>query len=578
MMIAGWALVGLVQAGVVRHALVVGANDGGGVLEPLRFAESDALRFARVLVELGDFDEQLVTVLYRPTQKELRRALAAHANIATRYDDDLFVFYYSGHADGAGLRLGDDRFFFETLKRDFRAVDATLRVGVLDACRSGSVTRFKGAQVTESLFGVSDATLSGEAWLTASAPDELAQESDLLRGGFFTHYLLSGMRGAADVGDDNVVALDELYTYTYQSVVDATGRTGAGTQHPYRNWDLDGTGTLGLTDLRNAEALLRFRHEDQGQIGIFRLPEKQQMAEFYKSPGKPMAIAVPPGGYLVRRRSADQTYEAGFTLHEGQIVNLDDWGRPVMSFGILRGDAFVEAFVQDSEDFERTNHLGDSPAIAGISSLVVPGAGQLYNNQVFKGIAYFGGASLVLSETIVPEGRGRLFDRGFFPMLGVTLWGASIADAVYQVHRRESRRPRMGVTVSTSSGFGSGEWPVHFGVSADVVLRPGLSIGLDRVGYTPSTEGWDTQFASRLMIAKEWPSFRPHVLFGLGVRHGQEPGPSTKQITRTFASAGVGLRYYTVPRYFIEVDGRYEVAGDTSGWVGGLGMGLHLGR
>jgi len=577
MLIAGWALTGLVQAGTVRHALVVGANDGGGVLEPLRFAEADAERFGRVLVELGDFDERLVTILYRPSQEELRHWIAAHANIAKQYEDDLFVFYYSGHADGAGLRLGDERYFFETLKRDFRAVDATLRVGVLDACRSGSVTRFKGAQVTKSLFGVSEQTLTGEAWLTASAPDELAQESDALRGGFFTHYLISGMRGAADVGDDSVVALDELYTYTYQSVVDATGRTGAGTQHPYRNWDLDGTGSLGMTDLRNADALLQLRAEDQGRVGVFRLPEKQQMAEFYKPPGKPMAIAVPPGRYLVRRRHADQTYEAGFTLHEGGRFDLADWGRPVMAFGVPRGD-FVDAFVRESEDFERAHHLDDSPAIAGIASLVVPGAGQLYNDQVLKGLGFFAGAGLVLTEPIVPEGRGRLFERGFFPMLGASLWGASIADAIYQVHRRESRRPRMGVTLSTSAGFGGGEWPVHFGVSADVMLRPGLSIGLDRVGFTPTEQGWDTQFASRLMLAREWSRFRPHASLGLGVRHGQEPGPSTQQITRTFASIGVGMRYYTVPRYFIELDGRYEIAGDTSGWVGGLGMGVHLGR
>ncbi|MEO0600661.1 MAG: caspase family protein [Myxococcota bacterium] len=575
----GWlALAGLAQAGGVRHALVVGANDGGGVLEPLRFAESDAERFARVLVELGDFDEQLVTVLYRPTRETLRRALAHHATIAKDYDDDLFVLYYSGHADGAGLRLGDDRFFFETLKHYFQAIDAKLRVGVLDACRSGSVTRFKGAAVTESLFGADGATLSGEAWLTASAPDELAQESDSLRGGFFTHYLVSGMRGAADVGDDGVIALDELYTYTYQRVVDVTGRTGAGTQHPYRNWDLDGTGNLGLTDLRNAEALLRLRSEDQGQIGIFRLPEKHQMAEFYKPPGKPMAIAVPPGRYLVRRRHGDETFEAGFMLHEQGKYDLANWGRPVMSFGVSRGDPFAEAFVRESEDFERRNHLDDSPAIAGIASLVVPGAGQLYNDQVFKGFLYFGGASLVLAETIVPEGRGRLFERGFFPMLGASLWGASIADAIYQVHRREAHRPKMGVTLSTSAGYGPGEWPVHFGLSVDVMLRPGLSIGLDRVGVTPSEQGWDGQFASRLMIATEGRRLRPHLLVGLGVRHGQQPGPGTKQVTRTFASAGVGLRYYTVPRYFIEFDGRYEVAGDASGWVGGLGMGIHLGR
>jgi len=573
-----WAAMGLAHAGVVRHALVIGANDGGGVLERLRFAESDAERFARVLVELGDFDEQLVTVLYEPDQETLRRALAIHADVAKEYDDDLFVFYYSGHADGSGLRIGDDRFFFETLRHDFRAIDATLRIGVLDACRAGTVTRFKGAQVTESLFGTTASTLEGEAWLTASAPAELAQESDALRGGFFTHYLVSGMRGAADVGDDKVVALDELYTYTYQRVVDATGRTGSGTQHPYRNWDLDGTGSLGLTDLRNAEALLRLRAEDQGQVGIFRLPEKQQMAEFYKPAGKPMAIAVPPGRYLALRRHGQELYEAGFTLHEQGEVDLSNWGRPLLTLGTARGGPTIDAFVKDSEDFERKSRLDDSPAIAGIASLVVPGAGQVYNDQVFKGFAFFGGASLVLAQTVVPEDRGRLFDRGFLPMLGLGLWGASIADAVYQVHRREAHRPEMGVTLSTATGFGSGEWPVHFGLSADVMLRPGLSIGLDRVGITPSDQGWDTQFASRLMVASEGRRVRPHLLVGIGVRHGQEPGPSTQQVTRTFASAGVGFRYYTVPRYFLEVDARYEIAGDTSGWVGGLGMGIHLGR
>ncbi|MEN0064009.1 MAG: caspase family protein [Myxococcota bacterium] len=574
-----WLLAaGLAQAGVVRHALVVGANDGGGVLEPLRFAESDAERFARVLVDLGDFDEHLVTVLYRPTQEELRRALAYHADVAQGFEDDLFVFYYSGHADGAGIRLGDDRFYFETLRHDIRAVDAKLRIGVLDACRSGTVTRFKGAQVTESLFGKADGKLSGEAWLTASAPDELAQESDQLRGGFFTHYLLSGMRGAADVGDDGIVALDELYTYTYQRVVDVTGRTGAGTQHPYRNWDIDGTGSLGLTNLDNADATLLLRAEEVGQIAVFRLPEKHQMAEFYKPPNKPMAIAVPPGRYLVRRRHEDATYEFGLWVHEDSQVSLPrDWGRPVMAKGVAKG-ATVEAFVRESQDFERRNHLGDSPAMAGIASLVVPGAGQLYNNQIGKGLAYFGGTSLIFVETIVPDGRGRIFQRGIFPMIGATLWGASIADAIYQVHRREAHRPTQGVTLTASTGYGSGQWPVHFGLSADVVLRPGLSIGLDRVGVTPSDQGWDGQFASRLMVAKEGKRLRPHLLIGIGVRHGQLPGPSTKRVTRTFASAGFGGRYYTVPRYFIELDARYEIAGDTSGWVGGLGMGIHLGR
>jgi hypothetical protein len=97
-------------AATVRHAVVIGANDGGGTLEPLRYAEADAERLGSLLVELGDFDDSMVTVLFRPTEDQLRQALADHAAIGEKYDDDLFLFYYSGHADASGLRLGDVRF------------------------------------------------------------------------------------------------------------------------------------------------------------------------------------------------------------------------------------------------------------------------------------------------------------------------------------------------------------------------------------------------------------------------------------------------------------------------------------
>lgn len=65
-------------AEVLRHALIVGANQGGGNLDPLRYAELDAERVSTVLVELGNFDPAHVTVLYGPTAAELKAALHAH--------------------------------------------------------------------------------------------------------------------------------------------------------------------------------------------------------------------------------------------------------------------------------------------------------------------------------------------------------------------------------------------------------------------------------------------------------------------------------------------------------------------
>src|SRR3712207_6005300 len=55
----------------------------------------------------------------------------------------------------------------------------------------------------------------GHAFLTASSADEAAQESDRIQGGFFTHYFLSGLRGAADTSRDGRVTLAEAYQFSY---------------------------------------------------------------------------------------------------------------------------------------------------------------------------------------------------------------------------------------------------------------------------------------------------------------------------------------------------------------------------
>lgn len=567
------------HAATVRHALVVGANDGGGVLEALQYAEADAGRMGEVLVELGDFDEALVTVLYRPTEAELRQALARHAAIAEKYDDDLFLFYYSGHADAQGLRLGDDRYWFEALKHDLRAIPSDVRIGVLDACRSGTITRLKGAAVTESIFGVEDTVAEGEAWLTASAPDELAQESENLRGGFFTHYLISGMRGAAD-DDDGVVDLDELYRYTFDRVVDTTGRTGAGTQHPHFDYQLTGAGTLGLTDVRNASALLVLPEGAGGQVGVFRLPDKSQLAEFNKSETHEMAIAVPPGRYLVRRRADDATWEATFGLSEGGRYRVEEWGRPVLEYGVVRGegDPRVAELIVASEAFRDGRNLGSSPVVAGAASAVIPGAGQLYNGQLWKGMGYFAVTTTLLAGVVFQVGDEEL-GPAFWPAMGAAVWGASVADASYNVHRNEEHRPRLGGQLGLSGAFGGGDWPTHLGLTADVMLRPGFSIGLDRVGYTPGPDrSWDLAAGSRVMLAAEGEHWRPHALVALGIRHGRSPDPIGIESTRLVFSAGGGLRWYAAPRYYVEAEARWENAADWAGVTSAVGMGVHLGR
>lgn len=557
----------------VRHALVVGADEGGGTLEKLQYAERDAEKMAEVLVELGSFDDELVTVLYAPTPDALRAALAHHASIAEQYDDDLFLFYYSGHADGSGLRLGDDRYYYEALKHDFRTVDSNARLGILDACRSGTITRLKGARVSEALLG-EDVAAEGEAWITASAPDELAQESDELRGGFFTHYLVSGLRGAADV-DDGIVELGELYQYTRDRVMVSTGGTAAGVQTPHMQTRLSGTG-LALTDVREADALLIFPSGVSGLISILKLPDRTPLAEVTKRVDADQPIAVPGGRYLVRRRDDDKLYEVGLSVSDGAQITVENWGAARMEYGVARGERVEELFAA-SEAYERKLNLAASPAVAGTASLIIPGGGQLYNGQVWKGLAYFGAVSALVGTTAFTPNENSL-DGGWWPMLGIAVWGASIADASYNVHRREEKRPVMGATLALTGGFGNDPVGPLYGLSADVMLREGVSIGLDRVGYTPGADRrFDATVGSRLMLASEGDRWRPGVFVGAGVRHGRLAN-DPRLYTRTTFNAGVNLRYYVVTRYFLEGDARYERDGLGNGLTAGIGMGVHFGR
>ena len=234
----------------------MGSNDGGTELSPLRYAEQDADRFQQVIEELGGFAPDQVTVLYEPGRDELLAALQEHAHIAQAHEEDMFLFYYSGHATARGLKLGEETLPYAELRSSMNDLPSEVRLGVLDACRSGEITRLKGLTISEP-FATDDAlSAEGEAWLTASSANEDAQESDKIQGSFFTHYLISGMRGAADT-DDGVVSLSEAYNYAHVRTVSRTGRTDAGTQHPSYDFDLQGAGDLALTDVRQASARLK---------------------------------------------------------------------------------------------------------------------------------------------------------------------------------------------------------------------------------------------------------------------------------------------------------------------------------
>lgn len=318
--------VALAEGGIRRFSLVVGSNDGGPSRTPLRYASSDATAFARVLARLGGLAESDSTVLAAPNREGL---LSAFQTLSTKvatargaHSRTELLVYYSGHSDETGLLLGAERFEYPELRRAIDSVGADVRIAILDSCGSGAILRSKGGRQVPAFLVDDSSVVRGHAFLTASAEDEAAQESDRLRGSFFTHALLTGLRGAADTTGDGKVTLNEAYQFAFQETLSRTERTQAGPQHPAYDIQLAGSGDLVLTDLRATGAGLVLARELDGRLYLRDL-QGVLVAELKKSPGHLLELGLEPGEYAVTLETASGLFGAKVALVEGKRAVLE---------------------------------------------------------------------------------------------------------------------------------------------------------------------------------------------------------------------------------------------------------------
>jgi hypothetical protein len=287
-------------AAIRRFALVAGSNGGSAGQVRLKYAASDARSFASVLTELGGVSKGDLILLVDPSLAVLRDALGRMrtmiAGAERSGEKSEFVVYYSGHSDDNGLLLGGERLGYEALRKDIEGIGADLRVAIVDSCSSGSLTRAKGGTSRPAFLFDASSDMTGHAFLTASSADESAQESDRLGGSFFTHFLVSGLRGAADLDGKGLVTLNEAYAFAFRETLASTENTKYGAQHPAYEINLTGSGDLVFTDLRATTGGLSLAKDLAGRIYI-RDARGLLAVELGKPEGKAMDIGLEPGRY-----------------------------------------------------------------------------------------------------------------------------------------------------------------------------------------------------------------------------------------------------------------------------------------
>ncbi|MHB8418539.1 MAG: caspase family protein [Myxococcales bacterium] len=307
-----------------RYALVVGENTGDPDDVVLRYAEGDAERIARILREVGGVRPEDLTVLTDVDAADLRRVLISlNARLRGEAEPTLLFVFYSGHGDAEALHLHHSRLDVAELRGLVAGSPATARVLVVDSCRSGALTQVKGGHRAPSFAVNVDAALAaqGTAILTSSAANEDSQESDRLGASFFTHFLASGLLGAADANGDGKVSLAEAFAYAAARTLEATERTLAGPQHPTYRFDLGGRGDLVLTDPGAA----------LGKLGALAFPPGACVVHRGGFAGAAVAevasdgarrLALLPGDYAVSCREPSDLRQGAFTVRAGETTDV----------------------------------------------------------------------------------------------------------------------------------------------------------------------------------------------------------------------------------------------------------------
>ncbi len=227
-----------------------------------------------------------------------------------------------GHSHELGLLPGGGRLPDAELRSSLSGLEVDVRIAILDSCASGALIRSKGGRRRAPFVLDESAEVRGHAYLTSSSADEVAQESDRIGASYFTHHLVTGLRGAADVDKDHRVTLSGAYQYAFHATLERAQKSLKGPQHPNYDFEVAGSRDVVITDLSDAGSRLVL---DRGAGGRFVVCDAQArlVAELDKVPGRSTELGLEPGRHRVELRAESGAYAAEVELREGQATRVD---------------------------------------------------------------------------------------------------------------------------------------------------------------------------------------------------------------------------------------------------------------
>ncbi len=342
-----------------RILVAVGQKLGLQAEQPLKYADQDALRVRDVLVGYGGVRPENAFVLTGASRAQLLATLdRVKAQAAQKKADEVtLVFYFSGHGDREALHLDGDRVPLTEIQAKLADIPASLRLSITDACRT---TREKGF-VADEPFAISATTTpqaTGQVWLHASSDGEAAQESDELQGAIFTHTWLNGLRGAADANGDARVTLDESFAFAHSQTVIRSAKSSGVLQKPEAVVTLRELAPVVITQTAPKMAKVSLPAVKDAHFVVYAAGSKSVLSEVWSSPERRIALAVPPGRYVVLRRLGGGGSSAQFAIGAAESRDLEerDFTSEALARVARKGDEVTEPDAAHGEPVQRRAH------------------------------------------------------------------------------------------------------------------------------------------------------------------------------------------------------------------------------
>jgi hypothetical protein len=199
-----------------------------------------------------------------------------------------------------------------------------VRVGIIDSCRGGGWTQAKGLTAAAAFEVKAPALASeGTALLAASSGLEDAHnEAEALQGSFFTHHLVAVLRGAADQSGDGQVTLSEVFAHADRLTIRDTATHSPQPQHPSFDMRLRGRRDVVLAEVGGRPTTLTVAQKE-GPLQLVQLSTGIVLVE--ATPGEQLLrIALPPGGYLVRRLTPEGVRSLEVQVAAGRSIRVDE--------------------------------------------------------------------------------------------------------------------------------------------------------------------------------------------------------------------------------------------------------------